>query len=365
MAVLQWFRKGRSRALAGALVGACLAVSLAACDGEQGRRQGQADSRRPAAARGGRRGSRAEDGADLQRVRGADRRQGNGGDPRPGAGLPGRRSTSPRARSSRRASCCSPSTSASTRRSCCRPRPSSKPRMARLGKAETDERRLKPLAERKAVPQQDYDNAAANLLTAKAGVSAAKASVAEAELEPELHHDPLADHGPDRQTPGGPRQPGRQERGHAAGHRVEHRSDPRQCHPQRSGVPALLCQPEGASERCPRALELMLADGSVYPVQGQVRPRRSGGGPEDRHAEFRRRVPEPARAAAPRAVRPRARRRRNGQGRDADSEARGPGDPGHEERARGRRRQHGRAAHHPAGRNGRRPADRPRRPEAR
>jgi membrane fusion protein (multidrug efflux system) len=54
--------------------------------------------------------------------------------------------------------------------------------MARLGKAETDEKRLKPLVERKAVPQQDYDNAAANLLTAQAGVSAAKSGVVEAEL---------------------------------------------------------------------------------------------------------------------------------------------------------------------------------------
>ena len=54
--------------------------------------------------------------------------------------------------------------------------------MARLGKTEVDERRLKPLAERKAVPQQDYDNAAANLLTAKAGVSSAKAGVVDAEL---------------------------------------------------------------------------------------------------------------------------------------------------------------------------------------
>jgi membrane fusion protein, multidrug efflux system len=53
---------------------------------------------------------------------------------------------------------------------------------ARLGKAETDERRLKPLAERKAVPQQDYDNAAANLLAAKAGVSSANAGVVEAQL---------------------------------------------------------------------------------------------------------------------------------------------------------------------------------------
>ena len=53
---------------------------------------------------------------------------------------------------------------------------------ARFGKAETDERRLKPLAERRAVPQQDYDNAVANLDTARAGVSAAKAAVVEAEL---------------------------------------------------------------------------------------------------------------------------------------------------------------------------------------
>ncbi len=54
---------------------------------------------------------------------------------------------------------------------------------ARLGKAETDERRLKPLAERRAVPQQDYDNAVANLDTARAGVSAAKADVTGAELD--------------------------------------------------------------------------------------------------------------------------------------------------------------------------------------
>jgi membrane fusion protein (multidrug efflux system) len=54
--------------------------------------------------------------------------------------------------------------------------------LARLGKAGTDERRLRPLAERKAVPQQDYDNAAANLLAAKASVEAARSRVAEAEL---------------------------------------------------------------------------------------------------------------------------------------------------------------------------------------
>jgi membrane fusion protein (multidrug efflux system) len=55
--------------------------------------------------------------------------------------------------------------------------------LAGLGKTETDERRLKPLAERKAVPQQDYDNAAANLLAAKANVQAARANVVAAELD--------------------------------------------------------------------------------------------------------------------------------------------------------------------------------------
>ena len=55
--------------------------------------------------------------------------------------------------------------------------------LAKLGKAETDERRLKPLAERQAVPQQDYDNAAANLLSAQASVSAARSGVVGAELD--------------------------------------------------------------------------------------------------------------------------------------------------------------------------------------
>ena len=81
---------------------------------------------------------------------------------------------------------------------------------AGLGKAETDERRLKPLAERKAVPQQDYDNAAANLLAARANVSAARANVVAAELDLSYTTIRCADRGPDRQTPGGSRQPRRQ-----------------------------------------------------------------------------------------------------------------------------------------------------------
>ena len=120
--------------------------------------------------------------------------------------------------------------------------------LARLGKAETDERRLKPLSERKAVPQQDYDNAAANLLAAQASVSAARADVVAAELDLSYTHDPLADHRPDRQAPGGPRQPRRQGRRHLARHGVEHRSDPRQRHHQRSRVPALLRARQGAGQ---------------------------------------------------------------------------------------------------------------------
>ncbi len=65
---------------------------------------------------------------------------------------------------------------------------------ARLGRAETDERRLKPLAERRAVPQQDYDNAVANLDTARAGVSAAKAGAVQSELDLSYTtiHSPIA-----------------------------------------------------------------------------------------------------------------------------------------------------------------------------
>ncbi len=48
---------------------------------------------------------------------------------------------------------------------------------ARLSKAETDERRLKPLAERRAVPQQDYDNAVANLDGARGDVESRRASL--------------------------------------------------------------------------------------------------------------------------------------------------------------------------------------------
>ncbi len=54
---------------------------------------------------------------------------------------------------------------------------------AKLGKAEADERRLKPLADRRAVPQQDYDNAVANLNAARAGVASARSAVVGVELD--------------------------------------------------------------------------------------------------------------------------------------------------------------------------------------
>jgi membrane fusion protein (multidrug efflux system) len=49
--------------------------------------------------------------------------------------------------------------------------------LAQLNKTDTDVRRLKPLAEQQAVPQQDYDNAAAAQQAARADVEARKASL--------------------------------------------------------------------------------------------------------------------------------------------------------------------------------------------
>jgi membrane fusion protein (multidrug efflux system) len=49
--------------------------------------------------------------------------------------------------------------------------------LAHLGKAETDVKRLRPLAEQRAVPQQDYDNALANQQAARADVESKKAGV--------------------------------------------------------------------------------------------------------------------------------------------------------------------------------------------
>ena len=53
---------------------------------------------------------------------------------------------------------------------------------AQLDRADTDVRRLKPLAEARAVPQQDYDNALSNQQAARASVESRRASVNTAEV---------------------------------------------------------------------------------------------------------------------------------------------------------------------------------------
>ncbi|HWU39888.1 MAG TPA: biotin/lipoyl-binding protein, partial [Candidatus Acidoferrum sp.] len=60
---------------------------------------------------------------------------------------------------------------------------------AKLGQAETDERRLKPLAERRAVPQQDYDHAIANLDAARADVDSRRATVNTAQVNQKANID--------------------------------------------------------------------------------------------------------------------------------------------------------------------------------
>ena len=329
----------------------------------QGRRQGQAGRRRTAAARGGGQRRRAEDGADLQRVRRPDRRQGDGGDPCPRAGLP-RSAALHRGHDRQEEPAAVHAGQARVRGQAAAGQGPARDRAgpARQGR----NRRAAPEAAGRA-----QGRAAAGLRQRRgqpAGRQGERAGRPRRRRRgaagPELHDDPLADHRPDRQAPGGARQPRRQGRRHLARHRVEHRSDPRQRHHQRSRVPALLRPGQGAGQE----FDAAGADPGRRQrpsVQGQAGHRRPGGGPEDRHADLLGRVSERRRPAAPRAVRSRARGRRDGQGRDPDSEAGGAGDPGHADRARGRRRQHGRAAHDPAGRKRRRPADRARRSQAR
>jgi membrane fusion protein (multidrug efflux system) len=174
MAALRGNLKGRSLArivTACALVG--IATLLAACGGDKG-----SDKAKQAAAAAPSHGvvtTSSEDSADLRRIR---RRS-----------TPRRRSRSARVRVAEAQPSQCPAIARpmlwqtrAGQTSDAQAKAQLEVAMARLGKTETDERRLKPLAERRAVPQQDYDDAAANLLSAKAGVSAAKSQVEEAEL---------------------------------------------------------------------------------------------------------------------------------------------------------------------------------------
>jgi multidrug efflux pump subunit AcrA (membrane-fusion protein) len=154
--------------------------------------------------------------------------------------------------------------------------------VARLGKSETDERRLKPLAERRAVPQQDYDDAVASLDAARAEVASKKSSVNTAQVnqkssigqaeaaiasaraaivQAELnvsYYDPVTHRGHigRRLVP----ETSWQGRGHASGYRVEHRPDPCQAPSARRNTWSWKAE-EGGGWR--RAAGSDLADGGL------------------------------------------------------------------------------------------------------
>ena len=142
--------------------------------------------------------------------------------------------------------------------------------LARLGKAETDERRLKPLAERRAVPQQDYDNAVANLDTARAGVSAARADVVGAELDLSYCtiRSPIAGLiGKRLVSPGN-----LVGKGEATLLDTVSSVDPIRVDITISEAEVLnFLSPDKKAHKAPTpALELILADGSVFPHKGKV-----------------------------------------------------------------------------------------------
>ena len=164
--------------------------------------------------------------------------------------------------------------------------------LARLGKAETDERRLKPLAERKAVPQQDYDNAAANLLAAQAGVSAARADVDAAELD--LSYTTIRSPitgliGKRLVAPGN-----LVGKGDATLLDTVSSIDPIRVNATISEAEYLRffaqAKEQGKSSTAAGADPRRRQHPSV---QGQAGHRRSGGGPEDRHAELSAEFPNP------------------------------------------------------------------------
>ena len=164
--------------------------------------------------------------------------------------------------------------------------------MARLGKAETDERRLKPLAERKAVPQQDYDNAAANLLAAQANVSAARANVVAAQLDLSYTtiRSPIAGLiGKRLVSPGN-----LVGKGEATLLDTVSSIDPIRVNATISEAEYLRFfaqRKEGGNKSGAAGADT--GRRQRVSAEGQARHRRSGGGPEDWHAELRGRVPQP------------------------------------------------------------------------
>ena len=219
---------------------------------------------------------------------------------------------------------------------------------ARLGKAETDERRLKPLAERQAVPQQDYDNAVANLQTAHAGVSSAKAVVVEAELD--LSYCTIRSPiegliGKRLVSPGN-----LVGKGEATLLDTVSSVDPIRVSVTASEAEYLkiVAQQKARADGDGRAARVDPGRRQRVSTQGHDRHRRSRRGRQDRHTHRHRRVPESQCRAPAWAVRPRARAHRHCRERDPHTQAGRSGNPGDEDRAGGGCRQHGGAAHHPA-----------------
>jgi len=181
MAVLQWFLMGRSRALAAALVGACMAVSLVACDSSKDADKAKQAAPPPPP-------PQVVVAEVVQKtvpiyseyVAQTDARETVEIRARVQAFLEGQHFTEGTVIKKGQLLFTLDKREYETKLR--QAKAELDVALARLGKAETDERRLKPLAERRAVPQQDYDNATANLLAAKAAVEAARSQVAEAEL---------------------------------------------------------------------------------------------------------------------------------------------------------------------------------------
>ncbi len=181
MTVSQWFLKGGSRTVAAALAGACLAVSLAACD--QGK---EADKTKPAAAPPPpavvvAEAVRKDVPINKEFVAQTEARETVEIRARVQAFLEAQHFTE--GTIVKKNQLLFTLDKREYQNKLQQAKAELDIALARLGKAETDERRLKPLAERRAVPQQDYDNAAANLMAAQANVSAARANVAAAELD--------------------------------------------------------------------------------------------------------------------------------------------------------------------------------------
>ena len=202
--------------------------------------------------------------------------------------------------------------------------------MAQLNKTDQDVKRLKPLAEQRAVPQQDYDNALAAQQAAKAdvegkqaalntakvnqtaaiqqaqaAVEAANASIRQAELNVEYCTitSPIDGIAGTRQVAPG----NLVGQGEATLLTTVSNVNPMRVFVSISEREYLMYQrmrAEGKLKGGGGELELILADGSTFPAEGAHHHRRPRGGPEDRHPEHRCRVPQSEGPAAAGAVRP-------------------------------------------------------------